>query len=272
MNRRRFFKSSGLALAAIAGLPRGLKSQYYSDPRVYKTEFDKNLADQWIYEVRIDHDALKKFSSATEAEKIITIKIAEVLKGDYNNRPVEGEHQFLITSAVKGKTLYDTWDIETKFIKTISGKNKFEKGFPKNPLLRCNEMYFVNIIGKDNKTFKNLTYHAGDNDEGDCFLTCACVQHKKMEDNCEDLQLLRGLRDQFMATTIEGRALLTEYKNIGPAMVKKIHQYDNKEEILEYLYDQLVIPSVNMIKANQKEEAVRYYAHFVNEMKTQYLQ
>jgi hypothetical protein len=42
MNRRRFFKSSGLALAAIAGLPRGLKSQVYADSRVYKNDFDKN--------------------------------------------------------------------------------------------------------------------------------------------------------------------------------------------------------------------------------------
>jgi hypothetical protein len=214
----------------------------------------KTLPEQWLYEIRIDHDVLKHFSTASDSEKMITIKIAQVLKGDYNNRPVEGEHQFLLTSAVKGKSLYDTWDIETKFSKTLSGKNKFEKGFPKNPLLRCNEMYFVNIVDKDNKTFKNLTYHAGDNDEGDCFLTCACVQFKKLDDNCEALQLLRGLRDGYMASTAKGRALLIEYKNIGPAMVKKIHQYENKDEILDYLYNQLVIPAVDMIKLDQKKK------------------
>jgi len=271
MDRRNFLRAGGLALAGAAGLPRGLRNQNISQSYVYKTDFDKNKKDQWLYEMRMDHKGFTDFASASDAEKSFTLKIAQVLNGDLNNRPVEGEHVYAILSAEKGKTLYGTWDIETKFIKTISGSNKFEKGLSKNPLLRCMEFYFVEIIGKDNKIMQNLPYRAANNDDGDCFLTSACVQHKQMPDNCEELQLLRGLRDNYMSETANGRELIGEYEVTGPRLVQNINSYENKADIYEYLYTALVIPSVNMVKEGRNKEAVEYYKGFISEMKKRYL-
>lgn len=190
-------------------------------------------------------------------------------------------------------------------IKTHGGKNHFSKEFywvgyakPINPI---SEKY--NFLGKDNTLTigfaveNNKWYEAplnrdlayifleseiiaklGYKDDftdalfnADCFLTSACVFHKGLEDNCYQLTQLRKLREEFMRPHKIYSQLLQEYKEVAPKMLEKINVAENKTQILDSIYEQLVKPSVGFLEMGEKEKAVLHYTHFVEQMKQLYL-
>lgn len=132
------------------------------------------------------------------------------------------------------------------------------------------------VIELDAETRANDTDTANtetstDSDYSDCFLTSACVFHKGLADDCYELQMLRQLRETVMKPTPEYNKLISEYELIAPAMLKNIYQADNKHEILDFIYDQLVLRSILLIEHNKPEQAIAYYANFVDIMKKEYL-
>ncbi|MBD1434553.1 hypothetical protein H8B06_17140 [Sphingobacterium sp. DN00404] len=122
-----------------------------------------------------------------------------------------------------------------------------------------------------NNTEATDTGTTTDSDDLDCFLTSACVFHKGLADDCYELQTLRQLRETAMRPIPEYDELISEYELIAPAMLKNIYRADNKHEILDCIYDQLVIPSILLIERNKPAEAIAYYANFVEMMKKEYL-
>lgn len=99
-----------------------------------------------------------------------------------------------------------------------------------------------------------------------CYLTTACVQHKSLPDNCPELTTLRDFRDTYMLDKIEGKKLVKEYYNTAPTIVKSIEKSEDKEEILDFIYDELVLKSINLIENNEHELAMRYYESFTREL------
>jgi hypothetical protein len=74
-----------------------------------------------------------------------------------------------------------------------------------------------------------------------------------------------------MMKSTDGQALIANYKLVGPRIVKSINECDNRNEIYNYMYDQLVSPSVKMIEEGRQQEAVEYYREFVKGLTTRYL-
>jgi hypothetical protein len=103
-----------------------------------------------------------------------------------------------------------------------------------------------------------------------CFLTTACVQHKNLPDDCEALGYLRMLRDDYMMQEPEGRELVKHYYQDGPSIVRAINTCTNKAEILDYMYEKMILPSVQLVKEKKYMEAVDYYKTFVMAIRNKY--
>ena len=83
---------------------------------------------------------------------------------------------------------------------------------------------------------------------GGCFLTTACCQYKGLPDDCEELQCLRAFRNNVLLKCVGGCLLVQEYYQIAPAIVEKIEAHEQREEILELIYQ-----NIKMIEKSIRE-------------------
>ncbi|MEP6675140.1 MAG: twin-arginine translocation signal domain-containing protein [Ferruginibacter sp.] len=277
MNRRKFLKSGGLAVAVVAGLPAAARS-FRQDPVfvTYRSKPEPGKEGQTLYELNIYHNGFDNFSSASADQKLITLKIGYFATSDLSKPTSEGEFQYVIKEVtVKGDTT-PLWTISTKLDKKVSGEYKLEKSFPKNPKMRCSKFEYIEILAKDGSSLISLPYpppassgNSGSSGSG-CFLTTACVEHQQLADDCMELQTLRKLRDQFMLSNEEGRKLIQQYIIAGPAIVNAINGCDNRSEIYDYMYSKMIMPSVKMVQEGKYETAVEYYSAFVKALMKKY--
>lgn len=279
MDRRKFIRSGGLALAAVAALPRAARSfeQTQEDPgTIYRSTADTTSKEgQWIYEVKVNHYGFENFKSASAEEKILILKVGYFENGDFTSPKKQGEYQYIITAAKSDNAAEPVWTVSTKFGKKVSGDHKFEKSFPKNPTFHISKYKYAEIISKEGKSLQFMPYPTKTETgtgtgTGNCFLTTACVQHKQMPDDCEPLQVLRSLRDEYMLKDKEGAQLVQFYYLSGPSIVRSINQCSNKAEIYDYMYENMIQPSVQLVKEGRYDEAVDYYKTFVMALKDRY--
>lgn len=104
-----------------------------------------------------------------------------------------------------------------------------------------------------------------------CFLTSACVEAKGLADDCRELTVLRAFRDNYMKSTEAGNADICRYYHIAPTIVENIKKRPNALEIFEKIYDDLVIPCVDLIDNSKNEEAYQKYKCYVETLAKQYL-
>lgn len=122
------------------------------------------------------------------------------------------------------------------------------------------EEYTLNI--KTSPSSKIYLYDDNSFYGEDCFLTSACTHSKQLQDDCYELQTLRDFRDTYMKSSNQGKELITKYYKIAPPIVRKINRFENKNEIYDYLYQTLVIPSIQYIESGEKEKAMEYYKEY----------
>jgi len=103
----------------------------------------------------------------------------------------------------------------------------------------------------------NYTKHTND-DTGGCYLTTACVIHKGLPDDCEELMILRKFRDNYIAKMPNGNNLINEYYHIAPTVVSQINRDFERESVWERVYS-IIKDIVNLIKKNEYEKAVKLY-------------
>ena len=269
MNRRDFFSGS-LALVAAAGLPRAIRKTDMT-PTIYRTVLKPNVADQHQYEISIYHDTLTSFSSASDIDKIITLRVKYYETTDTSKATRSSEFKYKIKKVTANNGAYD---VETKLDQKPSGDFKFPRNYPKDLKFKVRTYEFVNALGKDDEKLFSIPYPSSSSsgDDLDCFLTTACVYHRKMADDCYELNSLRDLRDNFMMNTADGREIVKNYREVGPSLIRSINACENSSEIYEYMYQHLVVPSVSMVKEGKKQEAVDYYQQFVIQLKQEYFQ
>lgn len=82
----------------------------------------------------------------------------------------------------------------------------------------------------------NQSKRGKNNVDLECFLSTACIQHKQLPDQCDELKTLRAFRDGYMSATSEGKLLVENYYRIGPGLVRAIEQDSNKAATYRYIY------------------------------------
>lgn len=76
-------------------------------------------------------------------------------------------------------------------------------------------------------------------EEGNCFITTACVKYYKLPDNCQELQILRKFRDTYLIKSTKGRRLVAQYYDIAPELVKKLEAAPDKKLLFGEIFAQI---------------------------------
>ena len=104
-----------------------------------------------------------------------------------------------------------------------------------------------------------------------CYITTAVCESLGRGEDCEELSLLRAYRDQYMEATPEGRALVEEYYDIAPTIVKRIGKEEDSRRIYEELYRDYLVPCIRMIREKQYESCRDIYQDMVMDLKKRYM-
>ena len=111
----------------------------------------------------------------------------------------------------------------------------------------------------------------GGGSSGGCFITSACTESMGLSDRCEELQMLRVLRDKRVFYDDQFKALVKEYYIVAPKIVSAINRRSDRKELYADIYHEMVLPCVEMIKENRENEAVSLYTKYVYLLKARFL-
>lgn len=114
--------------------------------------------------------------------------------------------------------------------------------------------------------------YSGNNNSGGCYLTSACIESRKLPDNCEELEILRLFRDNYLAQRQGGKADIEQYYEIAPKIVDAINRKSNSKDIWNEVYSDLVVPCVEMIRSKEYEKAYSLYQNYALKLRDIYLQ
>ena len=102
-----------------------------------------------------------------------------------------------------------------------------------------------------------------------CFLTTACAEAKGLDDNCEELQVLRSFRDDYLLQTADGRDLVSAYYALAPELMAHIDRQVDAQAIYANLYEDIA-QAVLYVKTGRKGEALDVYRMMVRELQKTY--
>jgi Domain of unknown function (DUF4157) len=105
---------------------------------------------------------------------------------------------------------------------------------------------------------------------GSCYITTACIQQKGLDDNCEELMVLRRFRDTYLIDKNNGGELIQMYYKYSPMIVQRIKERDDEEEIFAGLY-KIIRNCVEAIKRGDNEFAYITYCKMVVQFKEEFI-
>lgn len=100
---------------------------------------------------------------------------------------------------------------------------------------------------------------AGNDSSGGCFLTSACTAARGLPDDCHELTVLRNFRDNWLKQQPDGVTLIAHYYEVAPRIVEAIDKLENRLEIWDRVYREMVVPCVDMIKGGLYHDALALY-------------
>lgn len=122
------------------------------------------------------------------------------------------------------------------------------------------------------KGWSNSAGNWGDSGGGSgCYLTTACVSFKGLADDCRELETLRRYRDRLVKEDDAFRHKVLEYYRKAPLIVQHIEKSGARDEILEGLYQNMILPCVALLESGRLEEAKILYLDSYEELVQKYL-
>ncbi len=112
---------------------------------------------------------------------------------------------------------------------------------------------------------KNVSSSSG------CFITSAVCRTFDKPDDCYELTAFRSFRDDWLAIQSDGPALIQEYYQIAPEIVRQIDQQNGSREIYRSIWTEYLIPCLNCINEKQFSKCKRIYVSMVNDLKGKYI-
>ena len=97
-----------------------------------------------------------------------------------------------------------------------------------------------------------------------CFLTTAVCEYLGKPDDCEELTTLRAYRDNWLAKQPDGKALIEEYYDIAPGIVRAMKESPSYGEICEELLSRYIHPCIDLIAQGKNEECKDLYIRMVH--------
>jgi hypothetical protein len=104
-----------------------------------------------------------------------------------------------------------------------------------------------------------------------CYITTAVCESLQMPDDCYELTLLRNYRDTYLLASKQGEAIVKEYYDIAPTILKRIHREANANQIFHGIWETYLCPCVTMIEQGELESCKELYSKMVRELEQQYM-
>jgi hypothetical protein len=103
-----------------------------------------------------------------------------------------------------------------------------------------------------------------------CFITTAVCNSLGKSDNCEELELLRQFRDQFILTMPNGKSEIDYYYLISPDIVSKIMDQQDSDDLFKQIHLEYIAPAIQLIKEDKKHDAYLLYKLMVSTLTSKY--
>ncbi|MCB0536337.1 MAG: hypothetical protein KDE33_02305 [Bacteroidetes bacterium] len=274
MKRRQFLKRTATLSLVLTGLPLGKKAlaQNATDKFdvQYRSYFNKKEGINTVYILNLYSAGLKP-DNADPSKNRMELEINKY-NADYSSVEQSVKYELWIGSKFNDQ---GSLVLMTRNTKKLSGDLPLPNGLALNPLIKITESFsfsgadenIADILDKSGSPLVTLTYKSLAGDDEECFITTACVTEKGKADDCYELNTLRALRENYMRKNTQGKALLEEYEWLGPAVVSAVGECENRAEIYDYLYKNMIMPSVEMIEQGQYSDAVKWYKGFTLQLK-----
>lgn len=104
-----------------------------------------------------------------------------------------------------------------------------------------------------------------------CYVTTAVCRNLNKGEDCEELRLIKDFRDGYLSSTEEGRAMIEEYYDIAPTLVKRIDKDAGAQEKYLWLWNTYLAPCVEFIRAGQEENCRETYCSMIEELRAEYM-
>ena len=104
-----------------------------------------------------------------------------------------------------------------------------------------------------------------------CYITTAVLKSLGKGSDCPELQILKDYRDCYLETTEEGHALVEEYYNIAPTLVKRMDRLPDRDEIYEKIYSEYLAPCIHKIQKQDYESCRELYQEMVRGLEEKYM-
>lgn len=106
---------------------------------------------------------------------------------------------------------------------------------------------------------------------GLCYITTACVEAANLPDDCDELMTIRRFRDQYILSLPNGKQLVREYYDTAPDIVDAISKRSNRNGLFSKIFEQDILPVIDMIKKGDNDRALKHYIGMVRRLKLKYL-
>lgn len=271
MQRRKFLKTS-LATIAVSSLASNLMAKNLLKTSEKSSFTNSSVAiDGKKYKLSLKFDSADISEFIPNNEKKVYLQIwsegsssLEFIECAYNIKSV--------TKTTEYGQIYNVDAIFTSAYETQDGASTYKSTSISNiptPLQKAIQ-FMLNMSSYDEYLLtlkispsESVSLYDDNSFYGeDCFLTSACTHSKQLPDDCYELQTLRNFRDSYMKSSTQGNELVANYYNIAPPIVRKINRLENKNEVYDYIYQTLVLPSLQYIEENKKEKAMEYYKEY----------
>ena len=104
-----------------------------------------------------------------------------------------------------------------------------------------------------------------------CFITTAVCESLHKPEDCYELNLLKAYRDDYLALSPDGEALIARYYDIAPTIVKRMNKEKDRKAIYRSLYENYISPCVRLIEEDRNEECRQKYSEMVEMLQTEYM-
>lgn len=104
-----------------------------------------------------------------------------------------------------------------------------------------------------------------------CFVTTAVCQGMQKPQDCREIALMKRYRDEYLLRQEDGEAVVHEYYDIAPTIVKRIAKEASPEEKYLYLWNHYIKKCVELVEHNQNEQCRSLYEVMMNELKEEYM-
>lgn len=122
-----------------------------------------------------------------------------------------------------------------------------------------------------NYDYSDCPIYKSESSSSGCFLTSACTAARGLPDDCRELQTLRRFRDKWLKHQPDGVTLIAHYYEVAPRIVDVIDTLENRLDVYDDLYRNLVIPCVEMIDAEHYVAALNLYQDTVLAYERRYI-